>query len=263
MKTIPVVLMTKNRTCCAVSVIRSLFENLSFTGYSPRYIVCDDQSVPGHLEAVLKVFGEHGVNPSVHVTTKGRWGLGASMNMGLDDAFSDPLADKCFRIEDDWLLKHKLDLGPWIDMMSPLGIGSLRLGMMFRNRHELVRFPGTDLYKVLSTPDRTFTFNNQVAVITRAIYRVVGKYPENVKPSVMERYGAARYREATANGRKPPYVAWPVSWETNTHYGEKMPFAHIGVSISGHTGLYRIPQRYIGYNDPKKDEALRKEALGK
>lgn len=269
MNTLPVVLFTKNRTTCACATVEALLSHLKSTGWKQRHILCDDQSEPGHVEAVLRVYRSHGVEPAVHVTTPRRWGLGASMNLGLHDAFSDPSVTKCLRLEDDWMLKRDLDVGPWLDRMDRLQIGSLRMGMMFRRRHELMRFPNDtnevtenpDLWRICSAEHQMFTFNNQIAIISRKIYDLVGSYPENARPVVVERYAAQKYNAKTDYGSKPPFVAWPVGWDTMAHYGEGLAFAHIGISISGHTELYHIPQKYMGYNDPEKDKSLRAEAL--
>jgi len=271
MNTLPVVLFTRNRTCCACATVEALLSHLKSTGWEQRHILCDDMSEPGHVEAVLRVYRAHGIRPSVHVTAPNRHGLGAVMNLGLQDAFSDPSATKCLRIEDDWLLKFDLDIGPWMDKMDRLRIGSLRMGMMFRKRHELVRFPNDtndvtanpDLWRIASADRQMFTFNNQVAIITREIYDLVGQYPENAKPAVVERYAAQKYNMKTDYGSKPPFVAWPVGWETQVHYGDHIAFAHIGVSISGHQHLYHIPQKYMGYNDHEKDKTLRERALAR
>lgn len=260
MNTLPVVLFTKNRTACACATVESLLANFSATGWSLRHVVCDDQSVPGHLEAVLRVYRAHGIEPSVHVTTPQRFGLGASMNMGLEDAFSD--SDRCFRLEDDWLLTRPLDIGPLVDRMDGLDIGLLRLGMLFRMPSELVRVPECrELLIVKSKQYQAFTFNNQLGVVMRKVHELAGMYRENCKPSMSERSMGNVYNRVTRYGTRPPYVAWPTGWATFRHYDPTLPFAHIGVSIAGHKKLYKIPEKYLKYNDPALDSRLRAEAL--
>lgn len=265
MTPLPIVIFTKDRTGCAVAVANSILDNLRCTGYEPRYIISDDMSVPGHLEAVVRVFASRGIIPTVCRTSPDKHGLGASMNNGLDAAFSDPAASLCLRMEDDWLLKYPLDLGLYLDLMPKLQIGSLRMGMMFREPGELSLFPSTPeapaIFKVLSRKDRIFTFNNQLAVISRDMYGLVGRYPENVRPYLVERHGMDTWNKATEHGRKPPYVAWPAGWKTMRQYDPSLPFAHIGVSVSGHAGLYQIPKEFIGHNNPGKGRELRQAAL--
>jgi len=258
--TLPIIFLTKDRTGCACACADAMLSRLSVSGYTLRHIVCDDGSTPGHLEAVLGVYRRHGVEPSVHVSTRERHGLGAIMNMGLEDAFLDPSVDKCLRMEDDWLLKRPLDIGPLVGQMDSLKIGSLRLGMMFREESELPPF-NKCLLRVRSLKKQTFTYNNQIAVVTRGMYEMLGRYPENAAPPVVEKHAANKYNKITDYGHNPPYVAWPAGWKTKTYYDEKLPFAHIGASISGHDKLYRIPLKYMGYNDQKLSERLRSDAL--
>lgn len=262
MKELPVCIFTRNRTGCAVATVTALLDNLTCTGRELRYIVCDDRSKPGHVKAITKVFESRGIHPTVHYATPSCYGLGAIMNFGLDDAFST--SDKCLRLEDDWLLKRPLDLGPWVDKMDKLEIGSLRLGMMFRKPHELQYFeqePEHTLYKVCSQRKQVFTFNNQIAVINKSLQDIVKHYPENVPPPDVEKYGGHTYNKATNFGSKPPYVAWPADWETLTFYGDAMAFDHIGVSICGHASMYKIPNQFLKYNKDEYINKLRLDAL--
>lgn len=260
MNVLPVCIFTKDRTGCACATVESVLKNLSCSGHRMRWILCDDMSVKGHVEAVLKVFDRNGIVPSLHITTPERHGLGASMNMGLQDAFSD--SDKCLRMEDDWLMERPFDVGPLVDRMDELNIGLLRLGMMFRMPSELLRFPSCrDIIMVRSLKHQAFTFNNQLAVVTKKVHELIGMYPENVPPPTAERTVANMYNRLTGFGSRPPYVAWPTKWATFRHYDPSIPFAHIGVSIVGHKKLYKIPERYLKYNDPRLDAMLRADAL--
>ena len=254
--TLPVCVFTRNRTRCAMATAEALLSNLSCSGRAIRYVLCDDRSEPGHVDAVLSVFRNRGVEPSVHLCDGSRHGLGASMNNGLRDAFSD--SDLCLRIEDDWILKRPLDVGPWCDAMGPMRIGSLRLGMMFRKPSELVPSE-CGLLRVASEPHRTYTFNNQVAIVSRDLWRMLGPYVENVHPQRTERDMAVRYNALTLKGSRPPYVMWPEGWETMSHHGPNMAFDHAGVSTLGHRNP--IPGMYSSINDPKADEDARRRFL--
>lgn len=251
-KILPVCMFTRNRTGCAVATAEALLSNLSCSGRALRYVLCDDRSVPGHVDAVVDVFRRHGVEPSVHLNDDGRWGLGASMNRGLEDAFSD--SDLCLRIEDDWLLKRHLDVGPWCDAMGPMRVGSVRMGMMFRRPDELVK-AGCGLLYVKSRRKQNYTFNNQVAIVSKELWLALGKYLENVHPQRAERDMADRYNALTDRGWRPPHVCWPEGWNTMTQYGEGMAFDHVGRSIVGHSDV--IPRRYNGLNDPVSDSRIR------
>ena len=256
MRTLPVCIFTHNRTSCALSVVDALLANLRCDGRRIRYILCDDRSEPGHVEAIVDRFEKAGESPVVYRNTDGRTGLGASMNKGLEDAFQD--SHECLRLEDDWLLKRPLDLGAWAKCMDRLSIGSIRLGMMFRRPYELRPYE-EGLLKVKSDRSRTFTFNNQVALVSDQIYSLTGPYLENVEPKVVERTMAERFNEITHKCELSPFVCWPAGWETMSYYGERMAFDHIGESTIGHR--YRIPDRYRKLNDPELDRRVRERFL--
>jgi len=254
MKTLPVCIFTHNRTACALATVEGLLTNLKCTGRKIKYIVCDDRSEPGHVNAIVARFKMSGIEPSVHLNNDGRIGLGASMNKGLEDAFQSSY--ECLRLEDDWLLKRPLDLGKWADCMDRLSIGSIRLGMMFRKPHELVPFKN-GLLRMKPDANRTYSFNNQVALVSDQIYQLTGRYVENRHPQATERDMAIKFNKATHNGMLSPYVCWPAGWETMSHYGSNMAFDHIGVSTLGHK--YAVPEKYARINDPEFDRSIREK----
>lgn len=246
MKTLPVCIFTHNRTKVACATVNALLDHLKCPGWRIRYILCDDLSRPGHVDAVVREFEKRGITPSVHLNDERRHGLGASMNRGLDDAFDT--SHVCLRLEDDWLLKRDLDVSEWAGKMDDAAIGSIRLGMMFREPDELIPF-GMGLKRVKSRPCRVMTFNNQVALVTDAVYDACGTaYPENVRPEIVERVMADAYNKATGKCSTSPWVCWPNGWDTMTYYGPKMAFDHIGVSTIGHR-QYAIPTRYGGLQE--------------
>ena len=168
------------------------------------------------------------------------------MNRRLVDAFST--SPVCLRMEDDWLLKRDLDLGEWAGGMRAWGVGSVRLGMMFRERDELLPF-GHGLLRVRSRPNRVMTFNNQIALVSEDVYLRCGTaYPENVPPHVVERTMADAYNRTTGRCSSPPWTCWPEGWDTMAYYGGGMAFDHIGRSTIGHK-CYRIPARYDGLQE--------------
>ena len=258
-KDFPVCFFTKDRTACACACASAIVRNLTCGDRHVRYVVCDDGSRPGHLDAVYGAMLKAGAAPGdihVHTNTKERHGLGASMNRGLEDAFETSY--ECLRMEDDWLLKRPLDVGVWADCMDRLSIGSVRLGMMFRAPQELVPLTD-DLYKLRSWKNRRFSFNNQVAIVTDAVYQLLGRYPENVSPVEVECHMADRYNAVTDKCLTTPYVCWPRAWATNKFYDATMPFAHVGVSTIKHK--YKIPASYAHLNNPREDQRLRDVAL--
>lgn len=251
-KILPVCIFTKNRTMVACATIEALLSKLTADGYKMHYIVCDDRSKPGHLGAIKSVFDRFGEKPTVLVNDSKRWGLGASMNNGLEAAFN--MSDVCLRMEDDWMLDRPLDIGSWASCMDELSIGSIRLGMMFRNEYELKKF-GNGLLRLSSDSNRRYNFNNQIALVTRACYDLCGKYLENAFPQDVERDMADKFNQETHFGVLSPWVCWPEGWARKKYYDKTLPFVHIGRSSIGHN--YQIPFRYHDLNNPEFDEKLR------
>ena len=258
MKELPICIFTKNRTSCATATVEALIKNLKCNTRQFRYILCDDMSKNGHVDAILSVFHKNNIEPTVFINTVDRHGLGASMNNGITEALNH--SDEFLRLEDDWLLKKPLDISDYAENMSELSIGSIRLGMMFRSSHELIPFT-KDLYRVRSDIKKIYTFNNQIALCSKTVYELCGKYVENVSPEKVERDMAEKYNRVSSNCKMPPWVCWPNGWATNKYYDQTLPFAHIGVSTLGHN--YNIPSMYMYLNSPKRDEELREKAINK
>ena len=246
MKTLPVCIFTHNRTKVACATVDALINHLKCSGRDLRWILCDDLSNHGHVGTLLAEFRNRGIEPSVHRNDSARHGLGASMNRGLDDAFStSPL---CFRIEDDWLLKRDLDVSGWVEAMERLPIASVRLGMMFRTPQELLPMDvAAGLWRLRSTARRIYDFNNQVAIVARSFHEKAGGYPENVDPQKAELYMAKKYMEISSRGAHPPFVCWPKGMATNVHYHDTLPFDHCGESSIGHK-YWKIPPKYASIN---------------
>lgn len=252
MRILPVAVFTHDRTACACACVDAMIRNLRCGDRRIEWILCDDRSKPGHVEAILDVFHRYGIDPSVHLNNDGRTGLGASMNKGLVDAFGR--SHECLRTEDDWLLKRPLDIGDWVKSMDKLSIGSLRLGMMFRKPYELLKY-AEGLLRVVSDPSRTFTFNNQIAVVTDTVYDLCGLYEENVDPAKVERGMAIKYNMITSKCKASPWTCWPEGWATSKYYDDTLAFDHVGKSTIGHG--YRIPAKYDRLNDPETDRRIR------
>lgn len=244
MNPLPICLFTKNRTKLACFVIDQLRENLSADGYFPALIICDDGSPSGHMESLCSHAGDW-----LYQTTNvmGR-GLGASMNAGLQIAFQ--MSPVALRMEDDWVLQKPLEIGPWVDLMKEDSIGSLRMGMMFRDPDELVPYGDRKygLLRMRPKKGRTYNVNNQIALVHEQMYDLVGPYKEGLAPQMCERDFAVRFNKETQNCLCSPWVCWPEGWATKTYDHPSMAFIHAGKSTLGHH-QYTVPERYRKYND--------------
>lgn len=245
MKTLPVCIFTKNRTGIAELSVSKVRENLSCSGRRIHLVLCDDGSRPGHLDRLEKAAG--GI-PVTTANVHGR-GLGASMNTGLCIGYS--MSDVVLRMEDDWILEKPLDIGRWADMMDSDSsqVGVVRMGMMFREPDELVRFgdPSLGLLRMRPRPGRTYNVNNQVALVHRQVYELCGMYREDLDPQGMEKDFGDRFNRETDNCSLTPYVCWPAGWATKIYDHPSMYFIHAGRSTLGHDH-FTVPERYRKYN---------------
>lgn len=243
MKVLPICFFTHKRTKLASYVIKSLKENLSAEGYRPAFILSHDGSAKEHVEALRSEAGDW----LFKVTdSKGR-GLGASMNLGIAEALS--LSDVFLRMEDDWVLQHPLEIGPWIDFMKKDSVGAIRMGMMFRDKDELEPYGPKELrlQRMRPHPGRTYNFNNQVALVHEQVHHLCGKYRENCSAQASEHDFAVKFNAVTSNCQASPWICWPVGWATKTYDSKHMAFIHAGKSTLGHN-QYWVPERYRWLN---------------
>lgn len=232
---LPVIVTTHNRTGIADLCIRKLSENLD----DIYVIVSDDRSEPWHLQKIKSTCDELGLHYKILTATNESFGLGASLNRGLDEAFR--VSDIALRMEDDWILESKLNPNEFVSFLRNKG-SAVRMGMMFRDRDELIKETDT-LYRVMSRAGKIMTFNNQVALVHKRIYEKIGRYEENVSPEIVERAMAMKFNRETQFGRDDNYgVYWPIGWRTWVEHDKTLPFCHAGVSTLGHSHI--VPSRY-------------------
>lgn len=252
-KVLPILFFTHARTRLACEALRRVVERLDASPYERHFVVCDDHSSKEHLDALRDVLKDQ---PRKSFLTPVGHGLGASMNRGIEFAVDDMGCDVFFRMEDDWLLERHIPIGHWIDLMLSDSIAAIRMGMLYRDPSELVPYKD-GLSRLKSRPDRTFNFNNQVALVHRCAHDVAGAYDERLSAPSCERDFACRFNRATEKGVLTPYVCWPTAWMLNSPQSPALPFTHAGLSELGHT--FRIPARYMYLNDPPKPKDKDKE----
>ncbi len=160
-RVLPVVMVTHNRTNIASAVIDSFVKNLRFDG-KIQYIVADDRSDPYHVCFLLERFQSHGINNVVVThTTETEWGLGASLNNGLKEAFK--FSDVVLTTEDDWILEKELDLTNYCNILeAEKDIFGIRLAAIGCSRTKpFERHPEFDVVYG-SRQENSIIFNMQV-----------------------------------------------------------------------------------------------------
>ena len=260
---VTVVFLTHNRTAVACHCLGALCDNLKFDGRI-RYCICDDRSEPGHVEALEKTLSDHGVaDYVVKSTNDSAWGLGASMNNGLHEAFSlSPLA---LTAEDDFLLMRELDLTPLAKAAIENDVAGIRLAYVrtkpVSSGHTLTVVEPSDIpgfVRVaggnIGNPQYKYVFNNQVMLRHKRVYDRIGYYPESCAHEEMEKKVGAAYVSAFNAGRsRHCQVLYPDNLATDTY--DNGLFLHIGASTARHG--YKVPAEYAALNSREADAKLR------
>lgn len=225
-----VMMTTHNRTDTALQTIESLVAHLKYPRL--RWCICDDRSEEGHVGKLADKFAELGVeNVKICRTTSTHWGLGASMNNGLKEAYN--IGPVVLTTEDDWMLTRDLDITNWVNvLLHNDNAGCIRLGFTWE-RPGILGFEdyGHGLKKFVSKNGNVaaWTLTNQVALRHRRLYDKCGLYKDNCHPDESE--GDMRTRFNKTSGL---YVLWPSEFPTNTMSDSRLPFLHFGESTIGH-----------------------------
>ena len=235
---IPVCFITKNRTKVASYCLESLCKNLK-CDRPLRFVICDDMSSPGHVEALSDVLHGNGIDDfDVIVTKPGKTGLGASMNNGLSIAFG--MSDIAMTVEDDWVLERELDITGHVEEAAKDGVAEIRLGACMKTHVT----PMDDRYWMcFGRREDGFVsvFNNQCAIRHRRVYDALGGYDDSPRmdPEVNFRN---RFNAYTHYGWNRMKVLFPREIRLRTLDDPSMYFIHVGRSIMNHD--YPVPARY-------------------
>lgn len=253
---VSVVMFTHNRTKVAKFCLKNLIENLKYPNL--RWIISDDRSDEGHVEQLLDEFSKSEIsNVVVCRTTDEHYGLGASMNNGLREAFKN--TDVVLRVEDDWALEKELDLKPHVDfLLKHSDVAGIRMGMVGGGVNEV---PGKKFngYKTICGNDvKTWLFVNQVFLVHKRIHNVLGWYIDGKDADKTEVDFREKYNRYSRNGKARQYVLVPREMKWRTYDDSSLWFIHIGKSTLGH-GIYQPPIRYQWLYDPK--ELITQEAV--
>lgn len=236
-ESVAVIITTHNRTETAKITIESLVKRLKYPKI--HWFIADDRSDPGHVQQLVDKFAELGVS-DVHVTetNEEHWGLGASLNNALTEAFK--LTDVVLTTEDDWYLQYDFDISSHVSVLrNNEDVCTIRLGAV-NTVGQCLTEAKIEGYKTLSKEkykyerDRKrrigFAFNLQVALRHKRLYDALGLYIENKHSDIVEADFNKRFIGAWSN-----FIwLWPDNLDDRTLCNNTNPFLHIGESTVGH-----------------------------
>ena len=256
-----VLFITRNRTATACFVLESLLRNLRYSGRT-RYVICDDRSYPGHVEALEGVFGKNKFSDfAVCRTNATRWGIGASMNNGLHEAFRT--TDVVLTIEDDWLCRNPFDITPFVRAVLEPCVAGIRFGSL-DDRDVVLKPTAYDGLSMIERRSKTYdiekgwVFNNQVMLRHKRVFDEIGFYDECATPNDAEYKMKDRFNERFESSTADRLlVLWPDFLRHNSL--EAGVFEHIGKSTINHG--YSSPLEFDHLNDPDTNTKLRANAL--
>ena len=237
---VSVVMTTHNRTRVACETIDSLCRNLKYAG-ELRWIISDDRSENGHVQALIDQFLKYDIVPICKFTNDNHYSLGAALNNGLLEAFR--ASDVCLTTEDDWILQRELDITRHVEkIVSDESIAIIRMASILSS-HTKEAEDGYLLVYGSEADKKISVFNNQVALRHRRVYKQLGYYYPNISPDDCECAYRNRFNEYTDFGTKNLRVLFPSDIPLHTLDDPDMYFIHCGVSTIGHT-KYLVPARY-------------------
>lgn len=212
---ITVILQTYKRTDVALRTIRAARRNLIYGGPLQWY-VADDGSPAEHVGAVLEAVG--GDLLGYHTARRGYGG-------NCNDAWNavDHLGALTLWLEDDWELRHPLDLYAYAALlMETHEIGMVRLGVLNLDVRGRTWAHGGHVYwKLDKEPhiDGTPVFTGHPSLRHRRYRQVYGDYPEGLLPGETELAYAYQFRMGPQDG---PGIVWPADYPALGYFG------HIG-----------------------------------
>lgn len=193
-------LVTYKRTEMAVKTIRSTIENLDYPKELRSWFVYDDGSAPEHNQAIREALKDEQVKHyiSERMRPAGKedtydCGMGWNKILGLAHQNSDFV----LWIEDDWNLDEKLDLKPFIKLLTEnedVGIVSFRILSVGADVHT-VGYDGIHYLQYARTTQYAYSGNPHLRHARFALS--YGWFMEDCNPGDVELKQDDRYRLAT------------------------------------------------------------------
>jgi glycosyltransferase involved in cell wall biosynthesis len=204
MNKLSICLLTYNRLQYASKTLRSTLENIIFDGQLHVHIA-DDGSTEEYRKSLKFLAGGYSHVHSVTVSNSERGGYGKNYNLAMQVCHN--ASDYVLPLEDDWVLKRKLDLNILIDALNTsLRIGCIRLGYIGYTqplRGEFVSRGGNHYILLDSNSPEPHVFAGHPRLETITWAKSVGPWPEGLNAGETE--FSIAHRPSARIG-----VAWPV-----------------------------------------------------
>ena len=281
---VSVMMTTWNRTPLAVKCLKSLVENIEYPLQKLYWVLADDGSEPGHVEACIDALLASGIPGDRVFTTRNyrsgpdaKFGHALNLNNGLREAFKH--SDIVLRTEDDLLPSRKIPVVKFAKLLADnKNVAGIKLGHAGDVSRKLP-WPGDP---VGFTEDASywnmFIFNHLAMICHKRVYDALGMYDESLSGAEVERNMGKRFmelfRKRTSEQEYSMKVLSPAmeeEKEQNVQADEKKKkkpgsikwfyFTHIGKdSVSGHVYKAKWSDDVVELNSKELAEDIRAKA---
>jgi hypothetical protein len=213
-----------HRASYARITLTSALENLK-TSHVLKVHLADDGSDPKHITELQEICKSYKVDYSM--TNASRGGYGASYNLATQHCHYD--AEYLLMLEDDWQLKHSLELDPLIKSLDDGKdnsdyLGCIRLGYLGWTqelRGRILKYGDMSYLRFDSDTSEPHVWAGHPRLETVEFQRRMGPWTEGIDPGSTEFEVA--HRESARDG-----VGWPLDAGVNASQYYATLFCHIG-----------------------------------
>ncbi len=216
-----VLIITYRRLELALATIRSVKQHVDYPNLG--FHIADDGSGEDYIRRLRE---EIGPTYSTTLTDSKREGVGVNMNLGIEGALGPPHnADFWLHLEDDWVLRNRLELKPCVDLMiEDPRIGMVRLGRLSGGLEGETIGGAGKVWWLLKKGSDTYVFSGNAALRHRRFHEAYGPYPRGIMPGQTELWYCNKF--ATTGGPAIVWPAWLNTEETFFHIGDSQSFKY-------------------------------------
>lgn len=263
---LPVVIVGKDRTRMTCAVIDHLKAHIK--NATPYFICVSDRSRQGHdkvIENRLRAIGEEQFAVLHTLPEENRYGWGATINIGLECAFSDCKESPCALVVDnDWLLQRDLDIDKYLYAFMFSDIGAITFKPVHEGTNvvleEVKLLDGSVYMRRLPAPGNirfSFTAELGCSLITKRLFCELGRFKENCVTDETE-WGFCNWYNALTGKERSAKGLWFATDKEMFHVelnGAGHVFTHVGIN-SQHPGPHKwdCPEEYRFLSDDNADE---------
>ena len=274
---VSVMMTTWNRTPLAVKCLKGLVKDVDYPASKLSWVLADDGSEPGHVEACIDALTSSGVSMDrIYVTRNYRsddddnakFGHALNLNNGLREAFKH--SDIVLRTEDDLLPSQKIPIADFVKILRDNdNVAGIKLGHGADIARKLPWKGDPRAFAEDASYWNVFIFNHLAMICHRRVYDSIGMYNEDLAGADVEKDIGKRFMDKFRN-RTPEQeydmkVLVPTFGETTSKMAANKNrwfyFTHIGKdSVSGHSYRTDWSDDVIKLNSKELAEDMRAES---